>query len=70
MQPGASVDGNRSYPDSGRIAGGQRQHTGRGGGVGAQDAVTPLGKPLAASVTPPVNPATTVAVMVSVTLLP
>lgn len=39
-------------------------------GLVLQDAVTPLGSPLAASVTRPVNPATTAVEMVSVTLLP
>jgi len=39
-------------------------------GLVLQDADTPLGRPVAASVTPPVNPATTAVEMVSVTLLP
>jgi hypothetical protein len=39
-------------------------------GLVAKLAVTPLGSPLAARVTPPVNPSTSVTVMVSVPLLP
>ena len=39
-------------------------------GLGLNEAVTPLGKPLALRVTPPVNPLEGVTVMVSVALLP
>lgn len=39
-------------------------------GLALQDAVTPLGRPVAASVTLPVNPVKTVVEMVSVTLPP
>ena len=39
-------------------------------GLVSNDAVTPLGNPRAARVTPPVNPPISVTLMVSVTLLP
>jgi len=68
--PEVPVIVNRGRAGSGRVAGGQRQHAGTGGGVGGEGRRDSARQAEAASITPPVNPPTSVTEMVLVPLLP